>query len=474
MNLPKHHDLVAIERALCAASLADFVKQAWQVLEPATPLMWGWAVQSICDHLEAVTDGRIKRLLINVPPGSMKSLLVSVLWPAWEWGPRGRPELRYMGTAHKQDLAVRDSTKCRRLIQSAWYQSHWPIVLTGDQNAKTKFENDATGFREAVAFTSMTGSRADRVILDDPHSVDGAKSPAMLAADIETFREALPSRVNNADSAIVIVMQRLHEEDVSAVALKLGYQHLKIPMRWEPGESRHAVGEGDPRTTPGELMFPERFDEAQVKALELSLGEYAAAGQLQQRPAPRQGGMFKPGMIEIVDALPAGLRFTRGWDLAASKDSGDWTAGGKLAVHDGITYIADVARMRGSPDEIEALVVNTASADGPTFQSLPQDPGQAGKAQAAYLSKKLQGRSFEFTPETGDKATRASPFAAQVNAGNVKMLRADWNDALIHEMRTFPMGKNDDQIDALSRAYNRASKSRSLGLMIPSRLLKKH
>jgi len=362
-----------------------------------------------------------------------------------------------MGTAHKQDLAVRDSTKCRRLIQSSWYQSHWPIVLTGDQNAKTKFENDATGFREAVAFTSMTGSRADRVILDDPHSVDGAKSAAQLAADIETFREALPSRVNNADSAIVIVTQRLAENDVSAVALDLGYAHLKIPMRFEPGESRNVVGAPDPRTEPGELMFPERFDEEQVRALELSLGEYAAAGQLQQRPAPRQGGMFKPGQIEIVDALPAGLSFARGWDLAASKDIGDWTAGVKLAVKDGITYIADVVRERGGPDEVERLIVNTAVTDGATFQSLPQDPGQAGKAQAAYLSKRLQGRSFEFTPETGDKATRASPVAAQVNAGNVKMLRAGWNEALIHELRSFPMGKNDDQVDALSRAYNRAA-----------------
>lgn len=454
-------DVVEAEKALCALSLADFVRLSWHVLEPATPIMWGWAVQSMCDHLEAVTDGRIKRLLINVPPGTMKSLLVSVLWPAWEWGPIGRPDLRYIGTAHKQDLAVRDSTKCRRLIQSDWYQSRWPIALTSDQNAKTKFENGSTGFREAVAFTSMTGSRADRIILDDPHSVDGAKSPAMLAADIETFREALPSRVNNADSAIVIVMQRLHEEDVSAVALKLGYEHLKIPMRYEPGESRHVVGMPDPRTDPDELMFPDRFGEAQVKALELSLGEYAGAGQLQQRPAPRSGGMFKPGNIEIVEALPAGLRFTRGWDLAASKNSGDWTVGGKLAVKDGITYIADVPRERGSPDDVERMIVNTSTADGRlVFQSLPQDPGQAGKAQAAYLSKKMQGRNFEFTTETGDKATRASPFASQVNAGNVKMLKADWNEVLINEMRVFPAGKHDDQIDALSRAYNRASQRR--------------
>src|SRR5690606_34247123 len=161
-------DRLAIERELCRRSLADFAKLAWPILEPATPLKWGWALDAICQHLEAVSDGRINRLLMNVPPGTMKSLLTAVIWPAWEWGPRGMPEKRFISTAHKQDLAVRDNLKCRRLIQSEWYQARWPITLTGDQNAKTKFENDRTGFREAMAFTSMTGARGDRVILADP------------------------------------------------------------------------------------------------------------------------------------------------------------------------------------------------------------------------------------------------------------------------------------------------------------------
>lgn len=267
------------ERELCRRSLAAFAKRAWPILEPATPLKWGWALDAMCEHLEAISRGEILRFLANVPPGSMKSLLTGVIWPAWEWGPLGRPELRYLGTAHKQDLAVRDSTKCRRLIQSAWYQSLWPVRLVGDQNAKTKFENDATGFREAMAFTGMTGSRGDRVILDDPHSVDDANSATKLAADILTFREALPSRVNNDQSAIAIIMQRLHERDVSAVALDLGYEHLCLPMRYEEGRSRWVVGKGDPRKAEGELMFPERFPEPVVVELEKFLGAYATAGK---------------------------------------------------------------------------------------------------------------------------------------------------------------------------------------------------
>ena len=217
LSLPSE---IELDRAIAQQSFAGFVRSAWHVLEPASELKWGWSLDAICEHLEAVTNGEIKRLLMNVPPGCMKSLLTGVLWPAWEWGPKGLPGKRYLGTAHKQDLAVRDNLKARRLIQSEWYQARWPIKLTGDQNAKTKFENDFTGFREAMAFTSMTGSRGDRVILDDPLSVDHANSDADLRAAELTFTEALPTRVNNDESAIVVIMQRLNEKDTSGIILK--------------------------------------------------------------------------------------------------------------------------------------------------------------------------------------------------------------------------------------------------------------
>jgi len=445
-----------LEREVCAASLAAFARRSWHVLEPATPLKWGWALDAICEHLEAVTDGRIRRLLINVPPGSMKSLLTSVIWPAWEWGPKGKPEHRFLGTAHKQDLAVRDNMKCRRLIQSSWYQRQWPMVLTGDQNAKTKFENAQTGFREAMAFTGMTGSRGDRVILDDPHSVDDANSVVTLAADIVTFREALPSRVNNDQSAIVIIMQRLHELDVSAVALELGYAHLCIPMRYEGERPATCIGWKDPRTFDGELMFPERFPEKQVAELERSLGIYATAGQLQQRPAPREGGMFKPDQMPVIDAVPAGdIKWVRGWDLASVVNGGDWTAGSKFGrLPDGRFVIGDMVRMQRGPDERDAAIVNTASLDGRSVKvSIPQDPGQAGKTQVLYLTRALAGYNVSSSPETGDKVTRAEPLAAQMNAGNVLMVRGAWNETLLNELRMFPNGSHDDQVDALSRAF---------------------
>ena len=251
-------DWLAIERELCKRSLAEFAKRAWHILEPATPLKWGWALDAICAHLEAVTRGHISRLLMNVPPGCMKSLLTGVIWPAWEFGPQGRPDRRFIATAHKQDLAIRDNMKCRRLVQSQWYQARWPIALTSDQNAKTKFETTATGFREAMAFTSMTGARGDLVILDDPLSADDANSQAALDAAELTFLEALPTRVNNEKSAIVVIMQRLHERDTAGLILSRGlpYVHLCLPMRFEPERRCVTAWASDPRERDGELLFP--------------------------------------------------------------------------------------------------------------------------------------------------------------------------------------------------------------------------
>ena len=454
----------AATRELCRRSLAAFARRAWPTLEPGTPLEWDWPLDVICEWLEAVTAGEKRRVLMNVPPGSMKSLLTGVIWPAWEWGPRGMEDKRFLATAHKQDLATRDNMKCRRLIQSRWYQSLWPVELVGDQNSKLKFENAATGFREAMAFTSMTGSRGDRVILDDPHSVDDANSLVKLAADTLTFREALPSRVNNEQSAIVIIMQRLHERDISAVAAGLGYEHLVIPMRYEanrPGVTWRGT------EAEGELMFPDRFSEAAVQELERSLGAYATAGQLQQRPAPREGGLFKPEWFVPISALPADIdRTVRAWDLAATKkttsNNPDWTAGVRMSrTKSGMFIIEGCRRFQGSPMEVEQALIGQSAIDGAKVTvRLAQDPGQAGKAQAEGMVRQLAGYSVKVERPTGDKATRAAPLASQAEAGNVRVLvtgdpaQDAWIQPFLDELALFPAGAHDDQVDAAADALN--------------------
>jgi len=453
-------DWLAIEREACSRSLATFIKRAWRVLEPGQPYVHGWHVEAMAEHLEAVTAGQITRLLINIPPGTMKSLMTGVLWPAWEWGPRGLSSTRFIGASHEATLATRDNLRMRSLIQSEWFQNLWPLALTSDQNEKTYFENERTGWRQSCAVKSMTGRRGDRVAWDDPHIVEDSHSKAALAEAERVFSETLPTRLNNPDrSAIVICMQRLHESDISGLILArdLGYEHLCLPMEWEAPRKATGIGFVDPRSTVGELLFPQRFPREVVERDKKVMGAYAVAGQFQQRPAPPAGEEFQPDLIGTVDAIPAGMvQQCRGWDLGATEGAGDYTAGVKLGkLNDGRYIVLDVVRKQFGTTKRDQLIRATASGDGTALvkQSLPQDPGQAGKGQAAALVAMLAGHVVHTSPETGDKVVRARPLASQVNAGNVVMLRAPWNREFIEEMRLFPNGLHDDQVDAASRAF---------------------
>lgn len=198
--------LKAIEKRKCEMSLAEFVKAAWHIIEPGQPYVHGWHIDFICAHLEAITDGVLNddgtfynRLLVNIPPGTMKSLLIGVFWPAWEWGPRNMPHMRYVCASHSLDLAIRDSLRMRRLVTDSWYQEHWGdrVKITGDQNAKAKFETTATGFRQACAFTGITGYRGDRVICL-PHDAMVLSSEGWLPIG-KIVDERLPVRIAGHD-----------------------------------------------------------------------------------------------------------------------------------------------------------------------------------------------------------------------------------------------------------------------------------
>jgi predicted phage terminase large subunit-like protein len=448
-------------RARCQ-TFSGFFREAWHVLEPATQLRWGWHMDGISQHLQAVTDGQITRLIINVPPGSSKSLEVSVAWQAYEWGPRGLQGNKFLSTSYELGNVTRDTRKTRDLILSEWYQTLWPVELV--RSGETSFANSRTGTREGVPFSSLTAKRGDRLTIDDPHSVDGAESDVEREKAVRRFIEGGQNRLNDqVKSAIVIVMQRLHERDLTGelLARELGYEHLMIPMEFEP-ERRcvTSIGWQDPRSYDGELMDPVRFPREIVER-ELKASDYSYAGQYQQRPAPREGGMFKVDQIQIVESVPARAQMrVRGWDIAGStRKTSPFTAGGQLALCDGIVYITDMKRARAEIDMAEKLISDTARDDGrAVLQDLPQDPGQAGKSQKFKLAAKLAGLNFQFSPETGTKEDRAIPFASMVNAGLVRMVKGPWNSALIEEMRNFPGSAYKDQVDSLSRAFTPIAK----------------
>lgn len=459
--------------------MRGFVEQAWHVLEPETRFIPNWHIDAICAHLEAITWGRMRpRLIINVPPGSMKSLLVSVMWQAWIHGPCGLPSRRFLSTSFELGNVERDVVKTRDLIQSDWYQRLWPTRMT--RSAKLNFANDQTGGRVGVAFASLMGKRGDVLTIDDPHSLDGAESELQRRNAVKRFLEGGKSRVNDRQkSAIVIIMQRIHTDDLSGAVLAedLGYVHLMIPMEfdaervcitydidgnefWRDPRDPAAVKLPGVYQGEGVLMDPRRFPKEEADAEKKQ--SYSWNGQYQQTPVPREGNLFMVEKIRTIAASPGGGTAVRGWDLAGTKRKRSaWTVGLLLRRSAGMLIIEDVKRIRGTPHEVKTLVRDTADDDRVGIkQSIPQDPGQAGLAQKADYAEFMEGRNFRFTPETGDKEFRAQGIASQVEAEQVVMVRAPWNAALREELRSFPNTLFKDQVDALSRAYMELTRSK--------------
>lgn len=342
---------------------------------------------------------------------------------------------------------------------STWYQTHWNVRLI--REAEGDFETAAGGRRTAVPFKSLTGGKCDRLLIDDPHSVDTAESDAERDKAARTFRESATTRLNDpVRSAIVVIMQRLHEKDISGVilSLKLRYVHVMLPMRYE-SERRciTPIGE-DRRSQDGELLFPERFSKEIIDRDERAMGSVAVAGQFQQRPAPRGGLLFKTHWFKFVKAAPGNCRRVRGWDLAASEREGAAFTCGVLIAYDAVMrhfYIENVVRERVSNPE--PLIKSVAARDGKQVEiSMPQDPGAAGKIQGRSLVAALAGYNAYVSAETGDKETRARPVAAQAEAGNISIVESEeWNEIFMNELAKFPAGGFKDQVDALSRAFSR-------------------
>lgn len=444
--------------ALCQHSLRAFLEQVWPVVEPVKTFVPNWHIDELCTLLEKVSRGEVKRLLVNVPPGTMKSLLISVIWPAWEWATA--PELRYLTASYSGHLTVRDNLKVRSILQSAWYQRYFGVVLVDDQNQKTLFKNQAGGWRIASSVGGPgTGEHPDRIIIDDPLTAEQARSAAERETANAWFDGTISTRGVTRDTAIIVVMQRLHEDDLAGHLLtRGGWYHVCWPMRYETVRANEPEWRPDPldhRTYAGELLWPALFTLAIVRQLELDLGPYGTAGQLQQTPSPEGGGLFKREWFKFVDATSVVARRARGWDTAATEGGGDATCGVKISeVHDQF-YVEDVVHDHVGPAGGDALIKQTTIADGKIcVQREEKEGGASGKIVIAARLKLLKGYDYKGTEISGDKVTRSKPFRAQVEGGNVFLVRAPWNEAYIRELCDFPTGKHDDRVDASSCAFN--------------------
>lgn len=408
--------------------------------------------RQICDALMRVYRGDCTRLIINIPPRYSKTELAVVNFISWCLGKA--PDSEFIYTSYSARLAANYAYEARGLVQHPAYSRVFPAVaLKDDSKAKDEWRTTAGGLVYAAGVGgTITGFGAGKVragfggaiIIDDPHKASEAGSEVMRRSAISWFQNTLESRKNSPHTPIILIMQRLHEDDLSGWLLAGGngeaWEHLNLA----------AI------TPDGAALWPAKHSLERLRKME-EAAPYVFAGQYMQRPAPIEGGFFKPDRVEIVEALPANLkRGVRAWDLAATASGGDYTSGVLIFEGaDGFWYIADVLRDRLAPDGVERLILNAARGDGVKVKiRLPQDAGQAGKAQAAGFFRLLAGYPVAAEPVTGDKVTRAAPLAAQINVGNIKMLRGDWNKNFISELRNFPNGSNDDQVDALADAFN--------------------
>ena len=472
-------------RELAQRDFHEFVMQAWHVLEPGTPFVDGIHVRAICMHLQAITEARLENLIINVPPGHAKSLLTAVFWPAWWW--IHAPEIRFLFAAYSASLSVRDSVRCRRLIESDWYQQRWRTryQLTGDQNQKHRFENTRTGYRIATSVGgSATGERADVVVVDDPHSVAQAASDVERRSAVEWWNGTMSTRLNDFSTGHkVVIQQRLHETDVTGDLLqKGGYELLCLAAEYEP-ERRctTSIGWSDPRREPGELLWPEMVTRQHLEAQKVSLGSYGYAGQYQQRPSPADGGIFKrwwfrfwrpahldlppiqlrtaDGEVVTIYAVPIPAEFDtmiQSWDTAFKcLATSDYVVGQVWGAKSADRFLLDQRRDRlDMPGTKEAI--KQMSERWPRAAAKLVEDKANGPAVIQELRHDVSGL-IEVTPE-GGKVARAHGVAPQLEAGNIYLphpAMAPWVEAFLEEVVAFPNARNDDQVDAMTQALHR-------------------
>ncbi len=471
------------ERRNAAASLYEFVRQSWHVVEPGVPFIGGWHIEQICEHLEACSGGDLRKLLINIPPRHSKSTIVSVMWPMWEW--LTDPAQKFLCASYSGNLSIRDNLKARRLIQSPWYQDRWGHMfrLAGDQNAKQRYENDKTGYRLATSVGgTATGEGGSRLLLDDPHSAQEAQSDAIRESALEWFDVVWSTRLNDPKADVMVtIMQRLHERDISGHIIDDigGWEHLMIPAEWDGVRRKTSVGPYDPRQKKGELICPDRFGEDEIADLKKLLGAYGSAGQLQQEPTPSEGGILKTQYFELWPhntGLPPFEYILQSYDCAfTEKSTGDPTACTVWAVftHDGARHVMliDAWDEHLAYPDLRAKAIKQwgteyggMSKDSPfSRKKRPDRILVEAKASGQSLLQDLRLAkvpAIPYNPGNADKVSRAHQAAPTLELGLVWIPESkktpghavSWAQPFLKELSKFPVGAHDDYVDTFTQA----------------------
>jgi len=429
----------------------------------------------VAEKLEAVERGEIKRLMLFAPPRHGKSELSTRRFPAFFMA--RNPEKNVISASYNGDFATTFGRNVRDIVKGKEFATLFPDVkIKSDNRAADEWALESGGQYFAVGVgTGTTGKGAHLFLIDDPIKDRKEVSSANFRQDQwDWYRDVVYTRLEE-DAAIVLTLTRWHYDDIAGRLIELMNEKKGLPwdilylpalpyttkIKRDDGTEELILNEdgtvpGDPLgRKPNEPLAPQRFSYNALMDRADVLGERSFAALYQQKPMADDGGMFRSEWFEDPGELPARRVRVRAWDLAASAD-GDYTVGVLMSKDsNGIFYIENVIRMRGSALDVEKKIFETAKSDGRSVQIiLPQDPGQAGKSQAQSFIRRLAGYIVKAVRPTGPKETRAAAFAAQCEAKNVKMVKARWNDCFTDELETFPLGTFDDQVDAASDAFN--------------------
>lgn len=453
-ELMLNRNLLAEANEIGRKKLMPFVRLTWKVVEPTTPFVYGWHLDAVSDHLEAMIRGELRNLIINIPPRHMKSLLSNVFLPAWVW--LEHPSFRWIFSSYAASLSTRDSVKCRRLIESHVYQQifrpDWQMV--GDQNEKIRYENTKTGVRISTSVGgAATGEGGDFLVCDDPHSALEVHSDTKRENVIDWWRNVMSSRGNDPKTVRkLIIMQRLHEKDLAGSLLADGeWTHLRLPAYFSPKLVVPTPYYQDPRKAEGELLWPDRMPADELAKLAKEMGSMAAQGQLQQDPRPADGGLFKRHWWRFYKELPASfIRRVQFWDTAQEPGiTNDYSICATWGETESGFYLIDLWRGKVEMPQLEMAAKLQAAKHSPDAVVIENKSSGVALRQTLIQTTTLPILKFE--PGQNSKVVRATAATPTVEAGNCFLPEAGpWVEDFIQEHEKFPLGEHDDQVDTTS------------------------
>lgn len=458
--------LAAAERSACHKRYSDFFKCAWHAIEPNDELVWNWHLDYLCGIYQAEIERIASKdpraddtdLIVNIPPRSLKSNTTTVFLNAWAW--TRWPHLKFIAASFSPSLAHDLSRKTMRLLESQWYRSLWPEVrIRYDRHGVAAFENTAGGFRKSVSVGSSLalGQGGDVIIADDPTDPKQAFSEPMLKRARDWWDQTYQNRLNDHHVGLrIIVMQRLHENDLTGYVLSKGnekWRHIRIP-----GEDSYPISPPDlERNYSKGLFFPERFTRLDLAQFRKDYTSIGYANQIGQAPAPVEGAIYRKKWFKRFDKLPAGVEWSmQSWDLTFKKE-GTSRVCGQVWASDGVKHFVKpvVCEKLGFVETKKAIL--RTSEEHPTAYGKLIEAKANGPAIIDDLERQVPG----LIPVEKSKSKIENAQAASVayEAGNVFVLEGEEGDAFIEEHLQFPRGKYDDQVDTANQYLIHAMES---------------